>query len=87
MSRKRFEEIRYRLHFANNDEQPSQDEPSYMNKAFVDTMSETKCQAIDEHMIKFKGHDIMKQYKLWCRCDSQTTQKIGIYTAKKRGGG
>jgi len=45
-------------------------------------VSSTKRQAIDAHMIKYKGHSILKQYekgkpiksgfKLWCRCDSKS---------------
>lgn len=108
MTRLRFEEIRSNLHFANNDGQPTRDDPSYdraykirpvlnhFNVAFGNAMSESKCQSIDEHMVKFKGRNIMKQYmkdkpiswgfKLWCRCDASTgyLHKIDIYTGRKQ---
>ena len=52
----------------------------YVNSCFLNGMSATKNQSVDEHMVKFKGHYVLKQYvkgkpvqwgfKLWCRCDS-----------------
>ena len=52
------------------------------NNSFSRAMSPTTQQAIDEHMVKFKGQDAMKQYmpmkpikrgfKMWCRNDSAT---------------
>ena len=48
-------------------------------------------------MIKFKGHNILRQYvkgkpiqwgfKMWCRCESKTgyLHEFDIYTGKKRG--
>ena len=58
-------------------------------------MAPTKCQSIDEHMIKFKGHNILCQYvkgkpikwgyKMWCRCDSKTGYlfQFDLYLGKK----
>lgn len=107
MTRTRFEEIRANLHFANNEEQPARTDPTYdraykirpvidhFNEAFKTALSESKYQSIDEHMVKFKGHNIMKQYmkdkpipwgfKLWCRCDAQTgyLHQFDIYVGKK----
>ncbi|XP_064469811.1 piggyBac transposable element-derived protein 4-like [Ornithodoros turicata] len=90
----RFEQIRGALHFANNECQPGRRDPEFdraykvrplithCNEAFQAVLAPTKLQSIDEHMIKFKGHNIMKQYlknkpirwgfKMWCRCDSET---------------
>ena len=57
-------------------------------------MSVSAKQSIDEHTIKFKGHNILKQYmkrkpvqwdlKLWCRCDSKTGYlfQFDLYTGK-----
>ncbi|XP_017467190.1 PREDICTED: piggyBac transposable element-derived protein 3-like [Rhagoletis zephyria] len=70
----RFEEIRRNLHFSDNSNEPSRTDPTYdrafkirpilehFNQAFQSAMTNTKIQAIDEHMVKFKGHNIMKQY-------------------------
>lgn len=107
MTRKRYEEIKQNLHFSNNENQPNRTDSNYdrafkvrpiinhFNKAFCSALSATKSQAIDEHMIKFKGRNIMKQYmkakpikwgfKMWCRCDSQTGYlfECNIYTGRK----
>ena len=107
MPRKRFEMIRSMLHFANNNTQVSRDDPTYdrafkirpiinhINVAFDKALSNTKTQSIDEHMVKFKGKNSMKQYmkdkpiswgfKLWCRCDAETGYlfQTDIYTGKR----
>lgn len=107
MTRDRYEEIRSLLHFMDNNKQPKRDNPNYdkaykvrsvinhFNKTFSETMRATKSQAIDEHMIRFKGQNSMKQYmknkpiswgfKLWCRCDTETGYlfQFDIYTGKK----
>lgn len=106
----RFEDIRRNLHFNDNSKEPNRTDPSYdrafkirpvldhFNQAFQNAMSNTKTQAIDEHMIKFKGHNIMRQYvknkpikwgfKMWCRADSSTGYlfQFDLYTGKKQGG-
>lgn len=103
----RFEEIRSNLHFSNNSNEPNRTDPSYdrafkirpvidhFNQAFQSAMTNTKTQAIDEHMIKFKGHNIMRQYiknkpikwgfKMWCRAESPTGYlfQFDLYTGKK----
>ena len=60
-------------------------------------MAPTKFQSVDEHVIKFKGHNILRQYvkgkpiqwgfKLWCRCDSKTGYlfEFDLYSGKKCG--
>lgn len=70
----RFEDIRRNLHFSDNTREPDRSDPFYdrafkirsiidhFNQAFHSDMTNTKTQAIDEHMIKFKGHNIMRQY-------------------------
>ncbi|KAM7314927.1 piggyBac transposable element-derived protein 2-like [Ixodes scapularis] len=70
----RFEEIRSALHSADNECQPCKVEPNFdraykvrpvidhCNEAFQGALSPTKRQSIDEHMVKFKGHNIIKQY-------------------------
>jgi hypothetical protein len=69
----------------------------HFNKTFLTAMSPTKFQSIDEHMIKFKGHNILRQYvkskpikwgfKMWCRCDSKSGYlfEFDLYTGKKVG--
>ena len=107
MPLKRFEELRAYLHFNDNDLMKPRDHPhhdrafkirpvlDHFNKCFIAGMSATEEQAIDEHMIKFKGHNILRQYvkgkpvqwgfKLWCRCDSKTGYlfQFDLYTGKK----
>ena len=58
-------------------------------------MEATQCESIDEHMIKFKGHNIIRQYikgklmqwgfKMWCQCDSKSVYlfEFDLYTEKK----
>ena len=58
-------------------------------------MTATKQQSIDEHMVKYKGHSILKQYvkgkpvkwgfKMWCRCASKSgyLYEFNLYTGKK----
>lgn len=106
----RFEEIRRNLHFSDNTKEPSRNQTSYdraykirpvldhFNRSFQNAMTNTKTQAIDEHMIKFKGHNIMRQYvknkpvkwgfKMWCRADSTTGYlfQFDLYTGRKQGG-
>lgn len=110
MTINRFEEIRRNLHFTDNSNEPPKSDPCYdrafkirsiidhFNQAFQNAMTNTKTQAIDEHMIKFKGHNIMKQYvknkpvkwgfKMWCRADSSTGYlfQFDLYTGKKKVG-
>lgn len=106
MTRKRFEDIRQNLHFSNNDEEGNRNDRafkirpviSHFNKAFQNAMNNTYKQAVDEHMIKFKGHNAMKQYiknkpikwgfKMWCRCDSASGYlfEFDLYTGRKEYG-
>lgn len=94
MRRQRFEEIRAFLHFNDNSLMKSSSDPQHdrafkirpvldhFNSSFLAALSSTQFQSIDEHMIKFKGHNILRQYvkgkpiqwgfKMWCRCDSKT---------------
>ena len=60
-------------------------------------MSPTMYQSIDEHIIKFKGHKILRLYvkekpgqwgfKLWCRRDAVSGYlfQFDLYTGKKVG--
>ncbi|XP_050551667.1 piggyBac transposable element-derived protein 4-like [Spodoptera frugiperda] len=106
----RFEEIRRNLHFCDNASQPSPTSSlfdraykirlvmNHFNSSFQSAMNNTKTQAIDEHMVKFKGHNIMRQYmqnkpikrgfKMWCRADSSTGYlfQFDLYTGKKNAG-
>ncbi|XP_055919762.1 piggyBac transposable element-derived protein 2-like [Eupeodes corollae] len=110
MSLSRFEEIRKNLYFCDNESQPSPTSPTFdrafkirlvmnhFNSCFQSSMKNTMTQAIDEHMIKFKGHNIMKQYmqnkpikrgfKIWCRANSSTGYlfQIDLCTGKKKSG-
>ena len=94
MPRNRFELILSSLHFANNNEMLEKSNQMYdrafkvrpiinhFNDSFQAAREPSKHQSIDEHMVKFKGHNAMKQYiktkpikwgfKMWCRCDSKT---------------
>ena len=90
MPRDRFFEIRTALHFVDN-EQPHDTKDkawkmrpviNHFNNSFSHAVSPTAQQAIDEHVVKFKGQHAMKQYmpmkpikrgfKMWCRNDSAT---------------
>lgn len=104
MPRSRFEQIRENLHFCNNDTQSQASDRAYkirpvmehFNLCFQKAMNNSKRQSIDEHMVKFKGHNIMKQYisnkpikwgfKMWCRAESSTGYlfQFDLYTGKKR---
>ena len=95
MPRNRFYAIKKSLHFVDNLQQrPEKSDPSYdyawkvrplvehFSAAFLLAMEPTQKQSIDEHMLKFKGNNRMKQYmpakiikrgfKFWCRNDSAT---------------
>ena len=74
ITRGQFYVIRTALHFANNLEGPDKSDRLHdrawkirpfiihFNKAFQAAVSPTHEEAIDERMIKFKGHHVMKQY-------------------------
>lgn len=103
MPRTRFEQIRQNLHFCNNDCQSKEIDRAFkvrpvmnhFNDCFQNVMNNSKRQSIDEHMIKFKGHNVMKQYiknkpikwgfKMWCRAESSTGYlfEFDLYTGKK----
>jgi hypothetical protein len=107
MPRARFETIRSALHFANNDDMLPRTHPQFdrafkvrplidhFNRCFQSARNASKQQSIDEHMIKFKGQNIMKQYirnkpvkwgfKLWCRCDAVSgyLYQFDLYTGRK----
>ena len=109
MPRRRFEEIRSLLHFSNNESMKAQNDPlhdrafkvrpviDHFNESFASAMAPSEFQSIDEHMIKFKGHNIIRQYvkgkpikwgfKMWCRCASKSGYlfECDLYTGKKYG--
>ncbi|QQP39944.1 Uncharacterized protein FKW44_013823, partial [Caligus rogercresseyi] len=74
-----------------------EDSSSYQtfNNAFMNALSPTSDQAIDERMAKFRGNNSMKQYvrdkpilrgfKHWCRNDSATGYlfQFDIYVGRK----
>jgi len=94
MTLKRFEALKRFLHFNDNAETPEKNSPDYdrayriraviehLNAAFQKARTPDECQSVDERMVKFKGHNIMRQYvkgkpvkwgfKLWMRCGSQS---------------
>ena len=102
----RLEQIKRFLHFCNNEEAPTRDDPNYdrafkirhvinhINTAFQKCREPEKQQSIDERMVKFEGHNIMRQYvktkpvkwgfKLWMRCGSKSgyTYEMDVYTGK-----
>ena len=107
MNRNRFEEIRSFLHFNENELMLPLSNPYHdrtfkirpvldnFNFAFSAAMAPAKCQSIDEHTIKFKSHNIPRQYvkgmpikwgfKIWYRCDSKTGYlfEFNLYLGKK----
>ena len=107
MPLRRFEILRYCLHFNNNELMKPIADPDHdrlfkvrpvlghFNKSFLAAMNPTKHQSIDEHKLKFKGHNVLRQYvkrkpiqwgfKMWCRCDSRTGYlfEFEIYAGKK----
>ena len=89
MSCKRFEDIRRNLHFCNNAACDNQTRDSkvknvinHFNRAFQAAMAASKHQSIDERMVKYKGHNILKQYvkgkpvkwgfKFWVRASAKS---------------
>lgn len=110
MTLKRFESIKRCLHFNDNITCPKRESEEFdraykirpvldhFNKAFQAARKEDVCQSIDERIVKFKGHNIMRQYvkgkpvrwgfKLWLRCGSKTgyTYEMDLYTGKKDDG-
>lgn len=62
----------------------------HFNRCFQNARYPTQQQSVDEHIIRFKEHCIMKQdikskpikwgLKMWCACDSKTGY---LYTGKK----
>ena len=97
----RFEFIRKLLHF-NNDEKENCDRAhklrpviDHFNSAFLKAVGPSKHQSIDEHMVKYKGHNIMKQYiknkpikwgfKMWLRAAAKTgyVYEMDMYVGKK----
>ena len=103
MTLKRYEKICQMLHFSNNEDiQPEQNctckiRPirNHLNKALQHTLGPDLHQSIDERMVKFKGHNIMKQYiknkpikrgfKLWIQAGSSNgyIYEIDPYTGRK----
>ena len=108
MTYERFVDIRANLHFSDNSKQLPRENPNHdraskirpiidhFNSAFLAAVEPEEHQSIDEHMIKFKGHNIMKQYvknkpvrwgfKMWARCASKSgyLYEFDFYTGKKQ---
>lgn len=108
MAGRRYEEVRSALHFSDNATTLDKDHPMYdrackirpllnhLNYHFQQALQPTQTQSIDEHMIKFKGRNVMRQYvkskpikwgfKFWCRCDAKSGYlfEADIYTGKKQ---
>ncbi|GAB0095806.1 hypothetical protein DMENIID0001_112360 [Sergentomyia squamirostris] len=102
MTRKRFEDIRSALHFSDNEKVDTTDRANkvrpildHFNASFQKAREPSSRQAVDEHMVKFKGKNRMKQYmkdkpikwgfKIWCRCDSDTgyLYECDVYQGRK----
>jgi DNA excision repair protein ERCC-6 len=103
MTRDRYELIRKMLHFNNNEEDMDSNDRAFkvrhlvkhFNDAFHESRNQSRSQSIDEHMVRFKGHNMMKQYmkskpirwgfKLWVRACSKTgyVYEFDIYTGRK----
>ena len=81
---KRLKKIRAYLHFNDNNQMVPRDDPlhdrtfkvrpmvDHFNKCFLNGMSPYTQQSIDEHMVKFKGHNILKQ------CVNGKTSTVGV---------
>ncbi|XP_065652990.1 piggyBac transposable element-derived protein 3-like [Hydra vulgaris] len=70
-TRERYKSIFQNLHFKNNVENDKNDTDrakksapplKHFNKYFLATREDTDRQSIDEHMVKFKRRNLMKQY-------------------------
>ena len=103
MTLKRYEKIRQMLHFSNNEDIPPEQDRAckirpiinHLNIAFQHALGPDLHQSIDERMVKFKGHNMMKQYiknkpikwvfKLWIRAGSSNgyVYEIDPYTGRK----
>lgn len=103
MSRDRFSEILRNLHFTNNLAEQSKTDKAWKVRSLIEHFNfvyqrfaaNTANQSIDEHMIKFKGNNSMKQYiknkpikwgfKVWERCDSLSgyLYEYDLYTGRK----
>ena len=88
MPHKRCEELQAYVHFHNNAMMKSLEDPYHdrafkvklvlnlFNTRFLSALTATEHQSIDEHMVKFKGHNIVRQFvkgkpiqwgfKIWC---------------------
>jgi hypothetical protein len=108
MTYERFAAIRRYLHFNDNEKNIPIDDANrdrafkirpiieHFNKAFQDAVEPEECMSIDEHMIKFRGRNIMRQYiknkpirwgfKIWARCGSKNgyLYEFDMYTGKKK---
>ncbi|GBM01711.1 PiggyBac transposable element-derived protein 4 [Araneus ventricosus] len=105
MSVKRFAWILSHLHLNDNTVQPKRGDAlfdklyklrpllSHLSERFLSAFRPSKCQSIDESMVKFKGRSSLKQYmpkkpikrgyKIWMRCDqSGFVCQFEIYTGK-----
>lgn len=108
MTRSRFLIILQNLHFTDNlQELPSKDSENYdrawklrplfehLGRHFKDAYQPESHQSIDEHMCKFKGKSLMRQYmknkpikwgfKFWFRCGSKSgyLYEFDMYVGKK----
>ena len=109
MTRDRFLDILQNLHFADNLQQlPPKESEKYdrawklrplfvhLLKHFQDTLQQESYQSVDEHMCKFKGKSLMRQYmknkpikwgfKFWFRCGSKSgyLYDFDMYLGKKK---
>lgn len=107
MTRDRFEQILKNIHFSDNTKSLPRNHVDYdraikirplinhINSVMPEAYSYSKKMSVDEHMVKFKGQNRMKQYmkdkpvswgfKLWCLCEAETgfLYNVDLYTGKK----
>lgn len=107
MTRTRFLEILKNVHFADNLQELPKDSESYdrawklrplfihLQTHFLKTLQPESHQSVDEHMCKFKGKSLMRQYmknkpikwgfKFWFRCGSKSgyLYEFDMYLGKK----
>ena len=104
MTREHFKEILQNIHFADNSKSNKEADKGckirplidHFKKVFPEAMSDDSEQTINEHMVKFKGRPLMKQYvknkpikwgfKFWFRCASKTgyLQEMDMCLGKKQ---
>ena len=62
MTREGFKEILQNIHFADNSKSNKESDKGCKIRPLIDHFNKVFPEALDEHMVKFKGRSSMKQY-------------------------